>query len=206
MNALLIRDEWLGAFSVRLHEELLAVTLAAGGWDRSVGNRRLGVVGTDNLMRLSVAVLAGGSGNAGLGGLGMEAVREGLLCVAVAVGAADLFGWGFVGQALDVFVAVDAQEHAAVDRMRELVAIDEERDLLAILFFGQGRVGMAGKAVFVLELVFGAERGDRDKKREGQQVRKNSSGRRHTLGESYFETLRRDSGHKQAPYGSHWSR
>ena len=102
-------------------------------------------------------------------------------------------------------MTVDAREHAAVNGVLELVVVNKESDLFSVLFFGQSRVGVAGKAVTVLELVFSAKRRDQGKQSEGQRGRKNSSGRMHILGESNFETPRRDSGHKQPTSRSHFT-
>ncbi len=57
-----------------------------------------------------------------------------------------------------------------------LSASTKRLDLLAVLLLGESRVGVAGKAVFVLEFVFGPQFGDRGKRREGQRGHENSSG------------------------------
>ncbi len=137
MHALLIGDEGLRAFAVGLHEELLTVTLAAGDGNVGVSDWRFGIVRATDLVRLAMAVLAGSSGTTGLSQLGMEAMRVGLLRIAVAVGAADSLRWRLMGEALDVFVAVDAGEHAAMEGVLKLVAIDEESNRLAVLLFAQ---------------------------------------------------------------------
>ena len=58
MHAFLIGDEGLRALAVRLHQKLLPVASAAGDGNVGMIDRRLGIVGGQNLVRASVAVLA----------------------------------------------------------------------------------------------------------------------------------------------------
>ncbi len=146
---------------------------------------RSGIVRADDLVRVTVAVLAGSGGGAGLCGLGMQAVRVRLLRIAVAVGAGNLFGRRGMAQFLHVLVAIDAGEHGAVDGVGELGAVDVEADRLAIVSVGQGLVGMAGEAVFIFEFVFGPRHCRRGEQRENQGGRKNPSDKGHTSGESF---------------------
>lgn len=80
------------------------------------------------------------------------------LRIAVAIGAGDFFRRCCVAQAFDVLMAINTGEHAAVDRVRELGAIDIEADSFAVVSVGQSFVRVAREAVFVFEFMFGAGR------------------------------------------------
>ena len=105
-----------------------------------------------------MAVGAGGRGRARGRGFGVEAVGVCQLRIAVAIGAGDFLRGRCVAQALDVLVAIDAGEHAAVDGVGELGAVDVETDGLAVISVGQGLVGVAGEAVLVFWLLLGVGR------------------------------------------------
>ena len=129
---------------------------AAGGGDVDMAHGRLGIVVRENLVDVSVAVFACGRRGSGGGWFGMKTVRIGQLCISVAVGTRNLFRRGFVDQAFYIFMAIDAGEHGAVDGMLQLFRIDEQADLVSVLIGCQGGIGVAGEAVFVLQLMFGA--------------------------------------------------
>ena len=114
----------------------------------------------------------------------MKAVRIGLLCVGVALCAANLAGRGLMRQARPVLVAIDTSKHIAVDGMFQLAPIDIQARLLAIHLRGQCGVGVAGKAVFVLELMLSASRTSTNQQGQGQRLGKCSSGRGHAFEES----------------------
>ena len=159
MDAFLVGDERLRALPVGFHQKLLAVTPAARSGNIRVSDGRFRIIGADDLVAFAVAVLARSGRNAGLGRLGVKAVLVGSLRLAMAIGATDLFRGCLVGEAFDILVAVDARKHAAVDGVLELGPVDEESELFAVLLFRKGRVGVAGQAIFVLELVLGVEHG-----------------------------------------------
>ena len=95
-------------------------------------------------MRATVAVLAVGClGHAGLS-YGMQTVCISLLCVGMALGAGNLFGRGLMGQTLDILVAINAREHAAMNGLLHLAFIHHIR--------------MAGKTVLIFELLLGKSR------------------------------------------------
>ena len=172
VHALLVGDEGLRALAVRGHEELLAVTAAAGGGDIGVTDGRIGVAGGQRLVRATVAVDAGGSrSTAGLGRPGMHGAGVGLLGSFMASGAGDFLWRRVVDKALDVGVAIDASKQAAVNGMLQLVLIDEEADLLAVFVSGQGRIAVAGETVGILDLRSGAPGGDC----KGQQEQRSQS-------------------------------
>ena len=158
MHALLVRDKGLAALPGRLHQKLLPVAPAAGGGDVVMIDRRFCIVGGQNLVRASVAVLAVCPRSAGPVGLGMEAMCVSLLRISVALGATNLPGRGFMDQALHILVAIHAGKQIAVDGMFHLVSIHVQADLLSVLHRSQGGVGVAGKTVFVLGLLLGASR------------------------------------------------
>ena len=125
----------------------------------AVIHRRLGVVSRQNFVLSPVAILAIGRRRVpGLHKLGVIAVRIGLLCVRMALRAGHLLRRHIVRQALHIRVAIHAGEHAAVRRMLELGAIHKQADLLAIHILGQRFVGVALKAVFILDLVLSFRR------------------------------------------------
>ena len=106
-----------------------------------------------------MAVFAVGRGHfAGLADLGVVAVRVSELRIGMASGARDFLRRRLVNQALHILVAVHAGKHRAVDRMLQLACIHIQADLLSIHFRAHGGVGVAGKAIFVLGLMFSAGR------------------------------------------------
>jgi len=120
-----------------------------------VRDGRFGIVGADDLMRFAVAIRAGGCGSARGCRFGVQAVGVCELRVAVAIGAGNFLRRCRVPQAFDVLVAIDASEHAAMDRMGEFGAVDVETDRFSVVSVGKCLVRVAGEAVFVLEFVFG---------------------------------------------------
>lgn len=160
MHAFLIGEERLCRFAVGFHEELLAVAAPARGRNVRVADRRFGIIRRDDLVRFTMAVLAGRrDGRSGLGRLGMEAMRVCRHCVGVAIGTGDFFGGGLVYESLHIFVTIDAGEHAAVYGVFELATVHEQADLFAIYFIAQGGVGVAGEAVLVGGFLLGRDRG-----------------------------------------------
>ena len=158
---------------------------AAGCGDVGVIHRRLGIVGGQNLVCAPVAVLAIGRGRrAALGSLGMQAVGVRFLGIRVALGAGDLLRGALMRQALHVGVAIHAAEHRAVNRMLELVRVHAQADRLAIHLCHEGGVGVAGKAVAVLELMLGMSRARPDQQGQGKRLSEDSSGGVHDLEET----------------------
>ena len=104
-------------------------------------------------MRPAVAILASGGRRADLARRSVRAVRVGVLCICVAAGATHFRRRRIMRKALHVLVAVHATEHAAVDRVLQLVLIRVDAHLLAVHVFRQRGIGMAGKAIGVLELL-----------------------------------------------------
>src|SRR5438045_8904878 len=126
-----------------------------------MADRRVGVAGSERLVRAAMAIDAGGSGSgAGPGRAGMHGARVGLLSSFVASGAGDLLGRRVVDQALDVGVAIDAAEQPSVERMLHLGLVDVETDLLAVFVAAERRIPMAAKAVGVLDLRGGPPAGN----------------------------------------------
>ena len=124
-------------------------------------DRRLGLVGGENLVRSSVAILAVGRGRcACLVRLGVKAVRVRSLRIGVALHAGYLLRSRLVDQTFHILMTIHAPEHAAMDGVFELVPVDKEADFSAVLVIGQSGVGMTRKAVGVLQLVLGSRRTD----------------------------------------------
>jgi cbb3-type cytochrome oxidase cytochrome c subunit len=90
-------------------------------------------------------------------------------------------------QTLHIRMAINAGEHIAVDGMFQLPSIHKQARLLAVHFRRQGGVGVAGKAVFVLELMLGASRTGANQQRQGERL---SEGSFYT-GHAFEESLRR---------------
>ena len=110
------------------------------------------------------------------------------LCISVTTGAKDFLRRRVVGEALYVFVAIDAgQLHRSVDRVLKLFAIDKEGDLLAVDFFVKRRVAMTGEAVFVFQFVLGTNGEGRAQQKESERTEQDSAGNFH----GYEETLHR---------------
>ena len=78
VHAVLVGDEGLRAFAVRLHEKLLPVAPAAGGGNVGVIDGRLGIARALNLVNVAVAVLATGGNLSALVHFRVDAVRVGL--------------------------------------------------------------------------------------------------------------------------------
>jgi len=73
-------------------------------------------------------------------------------------------------QALHIRVTVHARKHAAVHRVLELVLVNGEADRGAVCVCrGEGRVGVAGEAVRVFELLRGERGGGPDKNNENER-------------------------------------
>lgn len=83
----------------------------------------------------------------------MGAVRVSSLRIGVTLGAGDLLRSLVVGEGFNVGVAVDARKQRAVNGMLELRFVNVEADGLAIRVGGEGLVGVAGKAVGVLQFL-----------------------------------------------------
>jgi uncharacterized membrane protein len=97
-----------------------------------------------------------GWGSASLGRFGVVAVRVLILRIRMALGADNLFGCRLVDQAFYVCVAIHTGEHAAVNRVLQLVRIDLQAYRLAVNLIRQSGVGVASKTIAVFELLFGA--------------------------------------------------
>lgn len=160
------------------------MTFPAGNRNIDMSYRRFGVVGSENLMRVAVAILARRRSCAGLSEPGMRALRVVSLRVRVAVRAGDFFRRGLVDEALHVLVAIHAAKHGAVDGALQLLSVNEEAHLVAICFGGQRLIGMAGETVFVFRLMFGACCED-PAKQNNQNRQQDSAGTFH----AYEETL-----------------
>ena len=74
VHAVLVGEEGLRAFAVRLHEKLLPVAAAAGGGNVGVIDGRLGIAGALDLVHVAVAILATGGNLSALVDLGVDAV------------------------------------------------------------------------------------------------------------------------------------
>src|SRR6266550_3762381 len=104
-------------------------------------------------MRAAVTIDTGGSLPVScLDRLGVIAAIVGRLLVRVTLGTRYFCGRGFVRRAFNVGVAIDASEHAAVNRVLECVGIDEQTHLLAVGVLGHGGIAVAYQAVFVAGL------------------------------------------------------
>jgi hypothetical protein len=123
--------------------------------DIRVIHRRLRVVRRQNLVLAPVAILAIRRRRVPcFHRLRVIAVRISLLCIRMALRAGHLLRRRIVRQGFHIRVTVHAPEHSAVNRMLELRAIDKQAHLLAVHVLRQRFVGVALKAVFVLQLVF----------------------------------------------------
>jgi hypothetical protein len=99
----------------------------------------------------------------------------------MALGAGDLPGRGLMRQALYILVAIHAGEYATVNRMPQLAFIHIQADLPAIHLRGQGGVGVAGKAIPVLELLLGAGRRTPGKQQQAKSWGKDFLGQIHAF-------------------------
>ncbi len=202
VHAVLVGEEGLRAFAVRLHEKLLPVAPAAGGGNIGVIDGRLGIARALNLVNVAVAVLATGGNLSALVHFRVDAVLIRLAGIGVALRAADFLRGRLVRQALHILVAIHAGEHAAVDGMLELALVDEEADRRSVLVRGGERgVGVAGEAVRVLELLRGVCGRGPGKKKENERANEKTSCNVHTLRRCLCEKSCRDSCHSHAMPG-----
>src|SRR6516225_3157476 len=101
-------------------------------------------------MRATVASNAGrGLSIASFHGLCVKAPVVCGLLFRVALGASDLCWSGFVRRSLHVRVAIDAGEHASVNRALERVRIYEKAQRFAIPFRAQGVIAVASQAFVI---------------------------------------------------------
>src|SRR5215468_5006035 len=99
-------------------------------------------------MRAAVAVDACGCmGVSSYHGLGMQTAIVGGLLIRVAGGAGDFLGRRFVSEALDVSVAVDACEHAAMNGTLERLGVDVKADGFPVHLVRQCCVAVTGEAL-----------------------------------------------------------
>lgn len=139
---------------------------AASHGNVAVTDRRLDIVRRQNLMRTPVTIHAGcGRSAVSFHSLRMHAARVSGLRIHMALSASDFLGRRVVHQALHIFVAVNAAEHAAVDGVLQLGLIHKQAEFAAVRILGHGCIGMAGEAVGVLELVLRLNRTCQDKQR-----------------------------------------
>ena len=82
-----------------------------------------------------------------------------------------------------VLVTVHAGKHAAVDGVFQALAVNKQADLLAVDLCRQGVVAVAGEAVFVCQLMFGAGCSSAQKKRKEEGLYENFSSGIHSLEE-----------------------
>ena len=197
MHAVLIGEERLRAFAVRLHQKLLPVAAAAGDGNIGVTHRRMRIIGSQHFMRPTVAAGAGGRRRLRRGQFRVRAVRPRRLCILVAIRACYLLRRRVMRQALHVLVAIDAPENAAVDRRSQLLLVHKQADLLAVDLFRQCGVAMAGKAVLILELVLRGESAANEGKTEINASYQVKSCRVHAITMRRCANFRSDSGHKR---------
>lgn len=133
VNALLVGSDHLHAEAILFHDELLTVTRSASGRNIGVGYTRFGITGGEKFVGTAVAIHAGGCiAVPGLDGLSVKAFFIRRLLVGVTGCATDLFRCGFVRSGFYVGMAIDAREHAAVDRIFEFLWIDVKADRLPV--------------------------------------------------------------------------
>ncbi|MBS1803182.1 MAG: hypothetical protein JST28_07420 [Acidobacteria bacterium] len=110
---------------------------SAGSRNVRMVDGRIGVASSQYLMGISMAVQAIGTDEPSASDFGVHAVRVGSASRGVAGDAKDLLRRRLVRETFHIFVAVDAgQLHRAVDGMLKLLAVYEERHLLAVDFLG----------------------------------------------------------------------
>jgi len=143
------------------------------------------MTGCKNAVRGTVTVNTCSSGRRSACGLSMHAVRVRILRGGVATGAGHLGRGLVVDQTFYVFVAVDAAQHLAVDRVLDLTLIDVEAYGLAVFVGRERAVAVAGKAVGVLQLLSRGRTGCRGKERKTKRTEQQKSNRSH----AYEETL-----------------
>ncbi len=150
--AFLVGVEGSGGHAARGHYKLLSVTGSAGLRNVAVRDLGLRIAGRQNLVHAAVAVLALGDIHvAGGGRFGMNAAIVSSLLIGVAGGALGLGRRGLVGRALHIGVTVGAGEDAVRGSL-ELLVVDAQADLFAVLLLGHRRVVVAGQAVIVAHL------------------------------------------------------
>lgn len=185
VHALLIGEEHLRAYAIRLHQKLLPVAAAAGGRDMCVIDRRIGVPPGQNRVSVSVTVQAVRTRKPYPCDLCMHAVRVRIGCIGVARGAKNFLRRRFVREALHVLVAIDASQfHRAVDGVLKLLSIYEQRDWLSIHIFAQRCVTVTGEAVLIFQLVLGANGEGRAQQIESQRTEQDSAGNFHAYEET----------------------
>jgi hypothetical protein len=86
-------------------------------------------------------------------------------------------------QALHILVAIHAGKHGAMNGMLELAFIHKQADLFALHVRGQCGVGVTGKTVSILELMFGMSRTSPDKQGQNERLSENSFARVHAYEE-----------------------
>ena len=161
------------------------MTAAAGCWDVRVIDGRIGVAAGEYRVCVSVAIETGGEDLAGGIELGMSTVRVCIAGFGMAAAAENFLRRRLVHEALDVLMAIDAGKfHRSMDRVLELLAIDKERDLLAVDVFGQRRVPMAGEAILVFDLVLGANGEGRAQQKKCERTEQNPAGNFHAYEET----------------------
>lgn len=139
MHALLIGDVRLGAVPAGFHYEALAMARSASERDVGVIHARLRIACRQQLVWASVTIGAGGSlPIARFDRRGMKALVVRGLLIGVTRGARNLLGRAIVRRTLEVSVAIDAVEHAAMNGRLESIGIHRKADLLAINLFAQG--------------------------------------------------------------------
>jgi len=185
VHAFLVRDEGLGTDAIGFHQEFLAVAAAARSRNVRVIDGRVGMASGEYRVGISVAVRAAGAWKSITRDLGVSALCVGIGCGGVAVDAEDFLRRRLVHEALDVFMAIDAGKlHRSMDRVLELRAINEERDLLAVDVLCQGCVAVATEAVFVFDLVLGANGDGRAQQKQCDRTEQNPAGNFHDYEET----------------------
>ena len=153
---------------------------AASGRNVRTVDRRIGGAPGKYLVGTAMAVLAIGGDFAGGDDLRMRAVRRGVLCVGVAVGAHDLLRWRIMRKALHVLVAVHASElHGSMDGALEFLSVDVERNGFAVDLGGQTRIAVAGETIVIFQLVLGANGEGRAQQKERERTEQYSAGNFH---------------------------
>lgn len=161
--------------------------------------RRMGVVHRQRLVCRAVAIRAGGGGQLSRGQSRVGAVFPRRLRIGMAIGAGNLPGRDFVRQALYVFVAIDAREHAAMDGGSQPFFIHEEAVRLAVPVFCERGVAMARKAVPIFQFVLRLEGVAEEKKGERNASQQNKSYRAHPNTLRLWPKCRSDSDHNRIP-------
>ena len=173
------------------------MTAPTGVGNIGVIDRRIGISARQHLVGISMAVLTICRGLAGSGDLCMRTVRVGVLRVSMAIGAQHFLRRRLVRKALHILVAVHAgQLHGAVNRVLHLFCIDEERHRLSVHVGGEGRVTVAGEAIFIFQLVLGASGEGRAQQKEYERTEQDSAGNFHGVRRRFWEFLRRDRSHR----------